>query len=327
MRKQLGLTPVSSLDEVTKGYVDGAVVTVTAATYTASNRNYILANCAANNVTITVPNTAGNTVTVKRVDASVNTLTVVPSSGTIDGDANATLVGIEVAATFVGDGTNVGVVAVNGSQYQNTSVSGTANTLALRDGNGRTQFVNPAAAADAATKGYVDGLYTAPAVAATANTLALRDASGRTQFVNPAAAQDAATKSYVDAMTAPGFRQARSGRTGVSDNFGAGSFATLAGVTLPSNAPNGIYLVSLCCGLSSTASCTAYYRLNAPNGGDMTADDSQALPAGTRMPYNFSDIYAHTGGAGGFTASAQVSAGTGTVWNASFHLSVVYLGQ
>jgi hypothetical protein len=37
-----------------------------------------------------------------------------------------------------------------------TSTSGTANTITLRDANGRTQFAYPAADNDAATKGYVD---------------------------------------------------------------------------------------------------------------------------------------------------------------------------
>jgi hypothetical protein len=158
MRKQLGTAPATSLDATTKGYVDGAVVTVTAATYTANNRDYVLANCTSNSITITVPNGAGSKVTVKRIDATVNTLTVVPSSGTLDGDPNATMVGAEVSAMFVGDGTNVGVTAVNGSQYQNASITATANMLALRDASGRTQFATPAASADAATKGYVDGV-------------------------------------------------------------------------------------------------------------------------------------------------------------------------
>ena len=110
------------------------------------------------------------------------------------------------------------------------ATAATANTLALRDGDGRTQFADPAAAQDAATKASseaaADAAQTAAelfagyeaneaqsaaesfatsadsalgATAATPNTLALRDASGRAQFSPPVDTEDAATKGYVDA--------------------------------------------------------------------------------------------------------------------------------
>jgi hypothetical protein len=131
-------------------------VTTITANATGVDGQTLLANCAGGNITVTVPHATGQQVTVKRIDSSTNTLTIVADSGTIDGDANATLVGIEAAATFVGDGTNVQIRSVNGTQYQNTSIAGVANTLALRDGSGRTKFVDPSAAQDAATKNYVD---------------------------------------------------------------------------------------------------------------------------------------------------------------------------
>jgi hypothetical protein len=55
----------------------------------------------------------------------------------------------------------------------------TASTLVLRDGSGRAQFADPAVAADAATKGYVDGVaqgLTPKAACKVATTAALADA-------------------------------------------------------------------------------------------------------------------------------------------------------
>ena len=101
------------------------------------------------------------------------------------------------------------------------------NTLMLRDGSGRAQAVSPAAAADIATKGYVDatiGGAAAPVVsaqdnglatpgilaaaqsvveatsAATPGALARRDSAGRTQVATPSATLDAANKTYVDSQ-------------------------------------------------------------------------------------------------------------------------------
>jgi hypothetical protein len=162
MRKALGAPPSAANEEATKGYVDGAVVTLTAATYTANNRDIILANCAGNSVTVTVPNSAGAQVTVKRVDSSTtNTLTVVASSGTIDGDANATIIGKETSAVFVGDGTNVQVEAVSVAQYSQATPAPTASTVMSRDSNGRSQVATPSGSSDISTKGYVDGLFSA----------------------------------------------------------------------------------------------------------------------------------------------------------------------
>jgi hypothetical protein len=90
-------------------------VLVTAATYSASDGQIIRADCTSNNITITVPNNAMATVVIKRIDSSANTLTVVASSGLIDGDANATMNGAQVAATFIGDGTNVEISSVYGT--------------------------------------------------------------------------------------------------------------------------------------------------------------------------------------------------------------------
>lgn len=123
------------------------------------------------------------------------------------------------------------------------------------------------------------------------------------------------------------FRSGRATRSGTSDNFSAGSMAGLGSVSLPANAPAGAYAVSLSCPLSSTSACTAYRRLIAPNGANLTADDTEAFLANTRYPYNWSDVYQHAGGAGAFSAYAQVSAGTGAVYNTPWHLAVAYLGS
>ena len=95
------------------------------------------------------------------------------------------------------------------------SVLALGNTVVVRDEFGRTQFVDPVAAQDAATKGSseaaADGAQTAAESFATtadnalgtsvntANTLVKRDASSRARFADPSNAQDAATKAYADA--------------------------------------------------------------------------------------------------------------------------------
>ena len=85
----------------------------------------------------------------------------------------------------------------------------TANRIILRDASGRAQVASPSAAADIATKGYVDSA-AAPKThidattvhgatnAATANRIILRDASGRAKVAAPSASDDIATKGYVD---------------------------------------------------------------------------------------------------------------------------------
>ena len=106
-------SPGAGTDAASKSYVDGTVRTVTTTT-TANNRDIILADAISGGFTVTVPITVGVSVTVKKIDSSVNVVTVVGASGTIDGDANATLVGQDASAVFVGDGTNVQVQAING---------------------------------------------------------------------------------------------------------------------------------------------------------------------------------------------------------------------
>src|SRR5690606_28809987 len=48
----------------------------------------------------------------------------------------------------------------NATSVHGATSSATANRLVIRDSAGRAQFATPSAAADAATKGYVDGLVT-----------------------------------------------------------------------------------------------------------------------------------------------------------------------
>jgi len=76
--------------------------------------------------------------------------------------------------------TAVGVVGANTATVNVTGVTtAQANSLVQRDAAGRTQFVDPAVPADAATKNYVDTNISAlGATTATANTLAKRDGVG-----------------------------------------------------------------------------------------------------------------------------------------------------
>lgn len=103
----------------------------------------------------------------------------------------------------------------------------TPNTLVQRDAGGRSKFGAPVAGADAATRGWVEGLdyatrtdlrtaieeaeigggdgsgggegsSTPEAVTALPDTLVKRDAAGRTKVSDPSVAADAANKGYVD---------------------------------------------------------------------------------------------------------------------------------
>lgn len=82
------------------------------------------------------------------------------------------------------------------------AAAATASTIAQRDANGRTQFAEPAVAADVAVlKTVTDhAALTAPhsaTAAATADRLVIRDASGRAKFADPSDNADVATKGYV----------------------------------------------------------------------------------------------------------------------------------
>lgn len=122
-----------------------------------------------------------------------------------------------------------------GAAFNEADDAATPNVLMLRDAAGRAQVADPSAAADVATKGYVDGrtpasstgasgivelatttetqtmtdavravtpagLAAAAVSAATANRIVRRDASGRAAFATPSASGDAATKGYVDGL-------------------------------------------------------------------------------------------------------------------------------
>jgi hypothetical protein len=79
--------------------------------YTAVSGDYVIVNAAAGPVTVTVPVANGTVVGVKRVDTTSNTVTVAGVSGTVNGDADGQLVHAHTSALFLGDGTNLAVVA------------------------------------------------------------------------------------------------------------------------------------------------------------------------------------------------------------------------
>ena len=140
--------------------------------------------------------------------------------------------------------------------------------------------------------------------------------------------QGSGSQITANAFTAGAFRAAHAGRSGTSDNFASGSMVGLASVSLPSGAPAGTYAVKVSIPLSCTAVCTAYRRVLVPGGGNLTADDQQTLDtAGRRYPYTFAGDFQHSGGAGTVQVFAEVSTGTGTIYNAPFRLDVAYLGS
>lgn len=97
-------------------------------------------------------------------------------------------------------GTALQILQVNagGTALENhtPASAATPDAVVRRDAAGRVQFADPSAAADAATKNYIDT--TAGTSSPTASTLVRRDASGRLQVSSPSADADAATKVYVD---------------------------------------------------------------------------------------------------------------------------------
>ena len=112
--------PATAQDIASKNYVDGPFKTITAASTAATdgtwNRATVLIDATNNNVAITaLPVTSGNLYWFKRVDSTANTVTITSASGTIDGDANLTLVGQYAACELQADGTNLRVVGNYGS--------------------------------------------------------------------------------------------------------------------------------------------------------------------------------------------------------------------
>jgi hypothetical protein len=105
----------------------GAAVVVVNATgnYTAARNNLVLANAASGPLTVTIPVTINAETAVQKIDSTANVVTVV-CSGTIDGDVNATLVAQWAGGVFVGDGTNVHVIATNGQMTGGTGGGGTS---------------------------------------------------------------------------------------------------------------------------------------------------------------------------------------------------------
>jgi hypothetical protein len=115
----------------------GAAVVVVNATgnYTAAKNNFVLANATSGPFTVTIPATLNSETTVQKVDATANVVTVV-CSGTIDGDVSATLISQWAGAVFVGDGTNVHVIATNGQMTGGTTGGGggASGTISNADG-------------------------------------------------------------------------------------------------------------------------------------------------------------------------------------------------
>lgn len=81
------------------------------ANYTAINGDYVEVDATSGPITITIPHANGAFTGVTKTDSSANVVTVVSASGTIDGDPNAQVATQHASATFIGDGTNIAVVA------------------------------------------------------------------------------------------------------------------------------------------------------------------------------------------------------------------------
>lgn len=136
-----------------------------AADFTAAVNQFYYVNANANNVTVTLPATArvGDWVWLKRYDSSAFTLTVKPTTGEqIDGVVNDTI-------TIDAQNDGVAFFSTGSNNWARVrfgfgTSAATIGALVRRDAAGRAQFATPAAAADAATKGYVDAAMPAGSV-------------------------------------------------------------------------------------------------------------------------------------------------------------------
>jgi hypothetical protein len=115
----------------------GAAVVVVTATgnYTAARNNLVLADAASGPLTVTIPVTNNAETAVQKTDSTANIVTVV-CSGTIDGDANATLASQWAGGVFVGDGTNVHVIATNGQMTGGSTSGGVASSGSISSDDG-----------------------------------------------------------------------------------------------------------------------------------------------------------------------------------------------
>lgn len=116
-------------------------------------------------------------------------------------------------------------------------------------------------------------------------------------------------------------------RAGASDNFSSGSVANLLTVTLPANAPAGVYMLSCVLDVGASVTATGNLRVTGPDGANLSADRViNPITTGQRTPITYAASFVWAGGTGTITVGVSVSNGTGTVINPGARLDVLYVG-
>lgn len=159
----------------------------------------------------------GTVISVTRTGTQVDSITLAAESLIHSSTAGAFSVldtNSNISGTQITDNSMNGSKLINGTvstaKLSTTVTSApTANTIALRDANGRTQVATPIAATDAANSSYVQNQVAAHAAltasgthgavsTAAANSIMFRDADGRSQIATPVNTTEITNKAYVD---------------------------------------------------------------------------------------------------------------------------------
>lgn len=194
--------PAAAQDAATKSYVDTQALSVLpiSAAVTASAGIWYRADASTGAFTVTLPSAPrdGANVLVENVGTANIVSYIRGGTDTIEGSTST-------LPLSIGEFVELTYRAATGIWYQRRFLwNATAGTQVRRDASGRTQFADPAASGDAATKNYVDGVVHAVTANYTAvnRDIVLADASsGPITITIPIAAGTQVTVKKMDGTT------------------------------------------------------------------------------------------------------------------------------
>jgi hypothetical protein len=209
-RQQLGVAESAAKDDATKAYVDAVIsprsfAAVSANATLSGSTTYLVSGGASGTITLTLPTSPsnGSVIDLTRIDSnSGGTVNVVPGGTNTLSVGNPFVLrpGMGIRLIYRNStGTWQAVLSLiaNLSGLDGPTSSNTVSTLVSRDSAGRTQFVDPSAAQDAATKNYVDtqvtgttSVLTTSGTTAVANTMVVVNLAGSGNINLPLAPAD-----------------------------------------------------------------------------------------------------------------------------------------